>query len=76
LKNKPLDRQSLVIKIGKPRTTIYDALNVLLKAERVKKYPVYNEEQSRGRPRVVFSVAEMPTNQFIKPHDQPSKESQ
>jgi predicted ArsR family transcriptional regulator len=52
----PLTRDQLVKKMATPRTTIYDGLKKLIMRAEVKKYPFYQTERSRGRPKVLFSV--------------------
>ena len=57
LKDGPLTRDQLVKKLGgTPRTTIYDGLRKLIIRNKVKKYPVFATERSRGRPQVLFSL--------------------
>ncbi|MEX2718693.1 MAG: helix-turn-helix domain-containing protein [Candidatus Sigynarchaeota archaeon] len=52
----PLTRDQLVKKLSIPRTTIYDGLKKLMQRDEVKKYPFYQAERARGRPRVLFSL--------------------
>jgi predicted transcriptional regulator len=58
LKEGPLTRDQLVKKMNIPRTTIYDGLRILLKCNKVKKFPVYLCDRPRGRPKVLFSLIE------------------
>lgn len=56
LKDKPLTRDQLVEKTGAPRTTVYDGLKRLIMRNEAKKYPFYETERNRGRPRVLFAL--------------------
>ena len=54
LKASPMDRNTLVDKTDVPRSTLFDALKVLIKQGFVAKGPRYDTEQARGRPKVAF----------------------
>lgn len=56
LKDGAKTRDQLVKVLGVPRTTIYDALRKLIKYDRVIKYPLYNYERIKGRPKILFSL--------------------
>jgi predicted ArsR family transcriptional regulator len=56
LKAGPLTRDQLVQQLHVPRTTIYDGLKLLIAAGEVEKYPVFTENQGRGRPRMFFAL--------------------
>lgn len=56
LKEGPLTRDQLVKKLSMPRTTIYDGLKKLMSRNVVTKYPIYNTERVRGRPRIAFTI--------------------
>ena len=56
LSKGPLTRDQMVKKLTVPRTTIYDGLKRLIVRNEVKKYPLYNQEKAKGRPKVLFSI--------------------
>jgi predicted ArsR family transcriptional regulator len=63
LKKGPKTRHELKNTLNTPRTTIYDVLKVLIKEEKVEKYPVFKTEQGRGRPPVVFAIKKPKSSQ-------------
>jgi predicted ArsR family transcriptional regulator len=58
LEEGPMTRDQMVEKTGIPRTTIYDGLKKLMMRNDVKKYPLYLSERRRGRPKIMFQLAE------------------
>lgn len=55
LQSGPYTRTQLVQIVKKPRTTVYDVLDPLVKAGIVVKYPIYIDDSLRGRPAVAFT---------------------
>ena len=51
---EPADRATLVRKLGKPRTTIYDALFILYKGGEIVNEKVYGPKGMPGRPMILF----------------------
>ncbi len=49
-------RPQMVQKTGVPRTTIYDSLKRLIKADIVYRYPLRDGIRRKGRPKVLFSL--------------------
>ncbi|MCM8787646.1 MAG: hypothetical protein NC935_06285 [Candidatus Omnitrophica bacterium] len=49
-----LTRGELCNFTGKPRTTIYDKLQILISTNKVKKFSIQNKH--RGRPKVVYKL--------------------
>ena len=56
LKNGPLTRDQLKIKLHVPRTTVFDAARELIKEKIIKKGPLYIESQDRGRPKMIYTL--------------------
>jgi len=54
--NGPLNRNQLVSILNKPRTTIYDNINKLMRLNIIKKFT--RQINSRGRPIVFFKLKE------------------
>ena len=54
--NGPMARTQMVKTLGRPRTTIYDSLVVLIKHEMIRKFS--RQINSRGRPMIFFKLKE------------------
>lgn len=62
LKEGPITRDQMVRRLRKPRTTIYDGLKRLIVRNEAKKFPLVLGGRARGRPKVLFALAEFEEN--------------
>ena len=64
--NNSLTRSELVVKMNKPRTTIYDNLKILEEKKLIERY---SENNGKGRPLTVWHILRSPICELLKKNE-------